>query len=455
MIAIQSRFLEGSARFFGDDAPWSLAVDTRGAFDWRIGGDWGERAAFDGKDAFGWDWAGAQRRLEMFDLEVRAALVWAIRGAPEAESTARWSRLNARLERDRAGNPRALEYDSQSGVETWRFDGVRGPEGWSPTAVRKFVGGVELVSIVVHGSWRRRAGRVNLPPPEEPTDFSFEEGAGSRVEARKGPYGHLLVRASVGRGDPGWYILDTGASTSTLSPETARGVGLEAAGSGVVVSVLGPASAPVYRADALRVGPLTLLGPRLVELSMDGFGDAFGVPVAGVLGWDVLRRSVVGVSFQEPSIDIWRAPSEAEAVGPAIDWRPVRFNMQHPVAEGSLAGRPALLRLDIGMGGEVAAILHAGALERLGIAAALDDERVPLGSATARTGTIESLELAGTTMRPARIVVPDWEACVFRDPYVEGTIGHGILSSFRLVFDYPRARVGFLRRDPEAAAPAR
>ena len=455
------RRVVGNARIFGVHAPWSLAVDDRGAFDWLLEGELGERMACDGGDAVARDWTGASRALEMSELESRRAVVWALTGASGDAPPGGDGRLRIELERAPDGSPTALRYATQAGVETWRLEGARSSAGWTPRRIAKVMGGVAVLEIDVREPWRDIGERLRLPPWTEPVDFGFEAAADTVLHTRTGPYGHLLVRARLDRAPEGWYILDSGASNSAVTPEAARRVDLTEAGSGVVASVMGTARAPIYRAGSLSVGPLTLRDPRLVGLDLAPFGDVFGVPVDGVLGFEVFRRARIRIAFAQPRISIH--PSEpaprglaegspgsvavgdsaATPEGPEPRWSPVSFNMQHPIVAGRIGESRALLRIDIGMGGEVAAIMHPGALERLGVEASFDDERFPMGAGSARAGRVPAVELAGRRWEPAAIVLPDVENGVFHDPWVDATIGHGLLRAFDVTFDYPNARIGF------------
>lgn len=453
------RRLVGNARVFGVHASWSLAVDDRGAFDWRMEGEIGERMACDGSDAVARDWTGASRVLEMCDLESRRAVVWALTGAPGDAPPRGDGRLRIELDRAPDGTPTALRYETQGGVETWRFEWASTTGSSTPRRVVKEIGDLASIAIDVRGPWRGTDERLRLPQWTEPTDFRFASAADRHLDARKGPYGHLLVRASLNGGEEDWYILDSGASSCAVTPDTARRMDLARVGTGVVASVMGTAPAAIYRADSASLGPLTLRGPRFLELDFAPFGDAFGVPVGGVLGFDVFRRARVRISFDEPTISIRPAihtsrrpdgalnpgnprPNDRGGTGPGPRWLPVSFNMQHPIIPGGIGGRPAHLRIDIGMGGDVAAIVHPGALERLGVEGALEAEPVPLGAGTARAGTVPVIELAGRRWEPAAIVLPDAAAGVFHDPWVDATIGHGLLRAFDMTFDYPNGRIG-------------
>lgn len=122
---------------------------------------------------------------------------------------------------------------------------------------------------------------------------------------RTGP--STLVIASVhvsGRG-PYRFLVDTGASISSIDQEVAEKLGLESTGENAVVSgVTGRASAKIVKVGRWRVGDVRLHEARIavLDLRRDGRG------MAGLLGSDQLYR------FGSVTIDYQR---ERMTLGPS------------------------------------------------------------------------------------------------------------------------------------------
>ena len=441
------RRLEGSARVQGrEPVPWSIDAGADGEFRWCVRGDWGERIVFDGLIARARDWAGADYPCEMFDLAVWRAVSSTV-AEPRLSGTslaAMTSPLPLKVERDAQGRVARLSYPAPTGSDVWRFDWS---EGGLPLGIVKTVSGHESLAIEVQGSWENHPGTIALDPVRHPDDFRMDPAVPVAVPVTRGPYGHVLVPARVDAEAPAWFILDSGASNNTLQPEFATEAGLRADGGGTVVSIAGPEETTCYRASTLTVGPLVLDDARFVGFDMSPFGDVFGVPVAGVLGFDVFRRTQVRVRPEEPVVELLPIGMEGTLQHPGM-WIGCGFSMRHPIVPARLSGRDAQVRLDLGMGGDMAAILHPGADARLGLDLDLSDEETMIGATPAWASVLDGLELAFVTVDRADILVSAPVPGVFHDPWVDATVGMGILAGVTLVFDYAGARVGFAPGSP-------
>ena len=454
----------GPATFLGSEGRLRFRTPDGRAFERTIQGVLGERILYDGERGWMWDCNGASRRLELFDLEspVLSTSVltgaWRAHEAPVAFRHAgsgadvveagtlralRLGRLDAHLVVDQgSGLPTSLRYRSASGPVTWSFDDHRAIEGWPvPLHVTQSLGDDEILrfDLVDVGPY---AGESGFDEPHgHPRDFDLDLEAPSRLEVRRGPHGHLLVRVRVGDGDPEWWILDSGASGSTIAPASAARAGLPAIGTIIVRSVLGPTRSSVHAASSLSVGPLVLHDLRLAGFDLAPFGDVFGVEIGGVLGFDLFRRATVAV---EPTTDDvrlfpigWTGPSD-------LDVRRERLvlHLGHPVIEGRLEGRAARFRLDLGMGGN-GVIVHAPTTSGWRLLGGRATEPTAIGAAEARSGQVASLEFAGREWTDVATVFAVGGDGPFDDPHVEATIGVGLLDGLRVLLDYAGGRITF------------
>lgn len=454
----------GPARFLGSEGRFGFRTPDGRAFERTIEGTLGERVLYDGERGWMWDWNGASRRLELFDLEApilstavltggwRAyeAPVGFLDGSPDAEALEagtltplRLGRLDARLVRDPAsGLPTALRYPSPSGPVAWTFDDYRDIEGrLVPRRVGQAIGDDEILRLVFEDVAPCTDASGFDEPVADPRDFDFDLDASPRLEVRRGPYGHLLVRVRVGEGDPEWWILDSGASSSTIAPASAARAGLPAIGTIVLRSVLGPARSSVYGASGLSVGPLAFHDLRLAGFDLAPFGDVFGVEVGGVLGFDLFRRTTVAV---EPTTDDvrlfpigWTGPADRD-----LRREHLVLHLGHPVVEGRLEGRDARFRLDLGMGGS-GVIVHAPATSEWRLLEGRATEGTAFGSGEARSGRISSLAFAGREWTDVEAVFSVRGEGPFDDPHVEATVGIDLLDGLRVLLDYAGGRIAF------------
>src|SRR5439155_1433536 len=116
-------------------------------------------------------------------------------------------------------------------------------------------------------------------------------------------------------------------------------------------------ASPVHRAKSLRLGPLTIADPFLVEMDLAPLAQAFGQPVAGIVGYDLFSRCVVELTLAEdrlelfdpaiprPGVDRWRRRSPPPPRRPAArapaDAAAARSGAARPRAGGARRPPPA------------------------------------------------------------------------------------------------------------------
>ena len=129
--------------------------------------------------------------------------------------------------------------------------------------------------------------------PDEP-DFRFDPEVGPEIEVVRSRSKHLWVRALVNGEDLGLFLFDTGAGFSGLSVEAADKLGLTAFGSTSLTGLGGDVTTTrMRRAKTLQIGPLIIDNLVFSEISVARKEQMVGEKVAGVLGWDVMRRAIV------------------------------------------------------------------------------------------------------------------------------------------------------------------
>jgi hypothetical protein len=125
---------------------------------------------------------------------------------------------------------------------------------------------------------------------------------------RRTESGHLLVRATVAGGE-GWFVLDTAASSSLLSPGFAEEVlaDREPWRHAPVAGVGGVVEAPVYRPIEVVVhdgeGAHVRTLDYAVVLAIPHLRGTVGDEVRGILGLDLLRSGAVQIDPAAPAVD--------------------------------------------------------------------------------------------------------------------------------------------------------
>jgi predicted aspartyl protease len=127
------------------------------------------------------------------------------------------------------------------------------------------------------------------------------------------PRGHILVPVSVDGGAPRTFVLDTGAGSSTVTPDLARELGLEAipGESARALGKHGLTENPIVRVKSLSLGDSKAVDRRLVVLGLDHI--TLGEWQAdGILGMDFLRAFDLRIDFASRSVDLFPGASSVE-----------------------------------------------------------------------------------------------------------------------------------------------
>lgn len=292
-----------------------------------------------------------------------------------------------------------------------------------------------------------------LENPSAEQEAVFDRGAPAVVVSDFGRGGSfVLVRATLNVHHEGWFLLDSGASGCTITPEAAATAGLRTAGAAMLQGTM---RTTVYEADTLGVGPLTLRGVRISGLSMHGAARAFGKPIEGILGRNVFANAVVEMDVPRRSVRLLPPGSDA-AVQPEA-WTPleIRRGLPHvrasfgPVAAGGLA--EGWFMLDTGADDGVHFTAECAAAHRLRESPGLavrgslqlqDIER----RQRVDTAVLSRLVLGGVEVhdRPATLGRVQSDAPgVLRD--ADGRLGMLAFQDTRIVIDMPGGRAAFPR----------
>eukprot|EP00879_Flechtneria_rotunda_P012438 GHRR01012988.1.p1 GENE.GHRR01012988.1~~GHRR01012988.1.p1 ORF type:complete len:950 (+),score=433.73 GHRR01012988.1:1099-3948(+) len=150
---------------------------------------------------------------------------------------------------------------------------------------------------LVRGNSVHRAYQLPSVPPV-PVDAHFRESC-SAVPVWQSQGGHLLTLAYINDQRAGYMLLDTGASGFVIETKVAEQFRLSVFGNLRVASVGGKLKTRYRRAKKLRIGPLEMTDPILMEMNLGGLVSGFHDRIIGIAGYDVFRRCrIVLPSFQ-------------------------------------------------------------------------------------------------------------------------------------------------------------
>lgn len=280
-------------------------------------------------------------------------------------------------------------------------------------------------------------------PSAIPTDSAYDPSIKPEVES-KTVRGHLFVHPMVNGKDIGWFILDTCAEVMMIDEHIADSISLQKLGGSAITGIGGTIVEPYRRASELTLGPAKIHNITFSQLDATFLTKAFGITVAGIVGADVLKRFVVTIDVEKPTVAIadrssYRLPSGA--------WLPLIFLGGNPAVEGIVEGdRRGWIELDTGSNSQI--MIDSPFVREQHL---LDDRKTQAnqtggfgGTATTRLGTLEWLELAGHrfTNVQAEFSLAEHGALANRD--LIGIIGQPLMKPFTIVYDFAGYRAAFV-----------
>jgi hypothetical protein len=458
----------GAARFLGTDAEQRLVFDSTGRVRESIEGELSQHSGFDGATYWIRDWTDTPRALVLGD-RTRAEL-------DELFTTGRWTRAGERLSfelvpAEGAEDAIALAFRHADGVQhgtlvldaathrprSVRFgsDGARTELAFHDWRVHDGFAFATRIATNEEGFTRtltahsvRMARDVDdarfTPRLEAPADTRFDAQVSPQLDVKRVASGHLLVHPLVDGRDLGWFIFDSGAGTSCISKAVTDGL-RGPLGEILATGIGGSVPAHFWRAEELRIGPLSLANPTFMELDLAFLEQHFGVPVGGILGYELFARCVVAVDMSASRVAL-HDPAKY-ALPAAGRWTPTQIFGRRPCVTAQFEGRDGVFLIDTGAAQDTVTF-HYQVVADL---AMLDGRDTTAGAAggvggvvATRVGELSSFRLGGRTFENLRASFVLEDRGAFANDYLSGNIGGVLLEPFELVFDYPNGRLGFI-----------
>jgi hypothetical protein len=131
-------------------------------------------------------------------------------------------------------------------------------------------------------------------------------------------------------------------------------------------------------------------------------------------------------------------------------WEELTLHGRIPCVRADFEDKRGLFKLDTGAAGD-SVTFHYQAVHDLGLAGTRETSAGLAGGVGGMVGTREgqlaTFRLGGHAFQAVQASFAMEDTGAFADDYVSGNIGGELLKPFRLVFDYPGERIGFVSRD--------
>ncbi|HEY7378723.1 MAG TPA: aspartyl protease family protein, partial [Steroidobacteraceae bacterium] len=281
------------------------------------------------------------------------------------------------------------------------------------------------------------ATTVFAMPPPPPRDFGFASGASTSV-----PFvlanNHIYIDVRLNGRGPYRLLCDTGGA-NIVTPELAAELGIESQGrlegAGVGEKSVDIGIVKIAKAD---IGAAYLSNQVFYAFPMQSFAEVEGVPGQGVIGYEVFRRFIVRVDYENSRLILLEPGNfKYTGTGTAV---PFKFNEHIPQVDGEIDGIAG--KFDIDTGSRSSLDLLGPFVEKNG----LKEKYRPRiegvtgwgvgGASRSAVTRAKVLKLGGVSIENPVTELTLQTKGAFTDQYVAGNVGAGVLKRFNLVFDY-------------------
>jgi len=458
--------ITGSGENLGVAARYVLLFGPRGEFAIHAEGPFHTRCGFDGSRGWLQDSTGLSRWMEDPEVALWRLVARALSGAwtalpPEAFLDVRYddqAGISLGVKSGGATAPATMELDPERmlcrelvcqrafGLETWRFQ--FGEFSCFPSRIEQILPGGFRNKIDVESVSPASLDDQHLCrfPDGRPDDATWKAGAPASLRVTQGVSGFLTVPVRINGGEERAFVIDSGAAVNVIDRKTAQSDSLQQIGHSWMPSASGSGVAQRWRSDLLDAGPVALRGLWFTELDMTMLSRVAGVDIGGILGYDIFMRSVIDLDLRTPAIALFDPATYPRG---ERRWQPLSLYSNRPHitcrfgAPDSTTGE-GLFRLDTGAP-KVAVLFNAPATARHALASGPDMKSVKLplpgGEMETAVGPVPWFEFGGDRSENVRAICVVSQGTGFADPACAGNLGQVLLSTRKLVFDYPNASI--------------
>lgn len=453
--------VSGTQTLHGTKQPYAFHMESDFRFRTEATGDLPEVDGFDGKDSWHLNGSGVPHISSNSDRDLARMLayvqagVWACKNSPieivsengnDLVIKCKDGKTTAKLTLDSTTKTaKILATWGSSGTESWTFNKYQNHGGLLiPTEIHHVSGETDdTISIT----------RFNQPiagefgygmPPASTQGFTFDPKATSEIEVKR-MFGYLFVKPKLDGQDEGWWFLDTGAEIMVIDPQIARNHNMKVVGKDSVPGVVASVTTNFSKGVEFNLGPVTIKNSSFMELDMKPFADALGIKLAGIIGYDFISRVSLDIDPKKRTIGVF--PTGFNQLPHGMAWTPFVFHGNIPSLNCEYeGGRFGQFCLDTGSGSTVD--FFTPAVEQNGL---LKDRKVTGEMTGGAGGASESKrgEIGYFIFGPKRFDKPKVGFQItkiggFASPFVDGNIGMGFMSKFRMIVDYQKSRLSLL-----------
>lgn len=287
------------------------------------------------------------------------------------------------------------------------------------------------------------AGGAFAPPPPPAPDYTIANGKTETTIPFVLVNDHIYLDVMLDGKGPYRLLADTGG-VNIVTPKIATGLGLKSEGA-LQGRGAGEGSIDIALAkmDALGIGEAEIKDQVFAVAPLDDFSDIEGVPFLGIVGYEVFKRFVVKIDYENSRLTLYQPEAFAYAgKGAPI---PVVFDDHTPLVEAELDGLKGTFQLDTGARGSLTIMTKFAdahglrtryqpsveAISGWGVGGPSKGNIVRAGAFKLGPFAIEGLVATLSLQQKGS----------FASDTLAGNIGGGVLKRFTLYLDYGQSRV--------------
>jgi hypothetical protein len=276
-------------------------------------------------------------------------------------------------------------------------------------------------------------------PQSTPHDFSIADGATQTTVPFRISENHVYLDVMLNGMGPYHFAFDTGGA-NVVDSNVAKEIGAMGSGSAQMNGVGGSSESTSFATTrTLQIGNATLRNQVFLVLPIrKGFGITLGVPIDGVIGYEVLSRFVTTFDYADNRV-VLQLPG-AYVAPPGASIVPIELYGTQPQFACAIEGVPATCTLDTGARDSVSLFTpflkaHPNVIPANVSAPGIDGFGVG-GASIGRLGRIQTFAFGGFTIHDVVGDYTDQSEGGFAMPFIGANVGGGIWKRFTMTLDY-------------------
>jgi outer membrane lipoprotein-sorting protein/predicted aspartyl protease len=283
-----------------------------------------------------------------------------------------------------------------------------------------------------------------MPSPSE-KDYHFPPGK-NFVEI---PFvlnsNHIYIPVRIGGSKQLSFILDTGAGGPVLDIEITKELGLKIIGKFEGRGVgEGTQEINLVSLSSVRFGDLVIDSVSAMTISLKPLSKYEGMPVDGILGYDIFSKFVVKVDYENQKLTLYEPSSfKYEGKGGIL---PITLEESHPHIKAKVDGQYEG-NFVIDTGARSSLVLHTPFVQKYNLGAKTG-KKIDVfsgigigGKAMGKLTRVKSVQIGSFNIPAPVTTLSSSEKGAFASEKIDGNIGGGILKRFTVIFDYPNKRM--------------